>query len=81
MDSEKVSLEPLDRWAGYRLMSLSPGGFGEKRVDIWCVRCICLKKNSLANCIVGPEYYTRSPNQSHKVQPTMNRPPIPMNGK
>ncbi|KAJ7672684.1 rab-GTPase-TBC domain-containing protein [Mycena rosella] len=32
MNSEKISPEP---WEEYRLMSLCPGGFGEKRVDIW----------------------------------------------
>ncbi|KAF7370675.1 TBC1 domain member 20 [Mycena sanguinolenta] len=32
MDPEK---EPLDEWDEYRSMSLVPGGFGEKRVDIW----------------------------------------------
>ncbi|KAJ7252722.1 rab-GTPase-TBC domain-containing protein [Mycena haematopus] len=32
MESEKV---PLDEWEEYRCMSLVPGGFGEKRADIW----------------------------------------------
>ncbi|KAJ7224345.1 rab-GTPase-TBC domain-containing protein [Mycena pura] len=32
MDFEKA---PLDDWEEYRSMSLSPGGFGYKRTDIW----------------------------------------------
>ncbi|KAJ6581415.1 rab-GTPase-TBC domain-containing protein [Mycena capillaripes] len=35
MASEKVSLDLSDDWEEYRHMSLSPGGFGEQRADIW----------------------------------------------
>ncbi|KAJ7504469.1 rab-GTPase-TBC domain-containing protein [Mycena galericulata] len=35
MDSEKAPLDSLDDWEEYRCMSLSPGGFGDKRVLIW----------------------------------------------
>ncbi|KAJ7449636.1 rab-GTPase-TBC domain-containing protein [Mycena latifolia] len=36
MDSEKVSSESSNDWEEYKLMSLSPGGFGEKkRAEIW----------------------------------------------
>ncbi|KAJ7043532.1 rab-GTPase-TBC domain-containing protein [Mycena alexandri] len=36
MASEKASPELPDDWEEYRRMSLAPGGFGDKRVDIWC---------------------------------------------
>ncbi|KAF7356672.1 TBC1 domain member 20 [Mycena venus] len=32
---KKASLEQSDAWEEYRAMSMSPGGFGEKRADIW----------------------------------------------
>ncbi|KAJ7760481.1 rab-GTPase-TBC domain-containing protein [Mycena metata] len=35
MASEKASPE-LDDWEEYRRMSLAPGGFGDKRADVWC---------------------------------------------
>ncbi|KAJ7355351.1 rab-GTPase-TBC domain-containing protein [Mycena albidolilacea] len=35
MDSEKAPLEVSDEWEEFRSLSLAPGGFKEKRADIW----------------------------------------------
>lgn len=36
MNDEKSDVQ-VDDWDVYRSLSLSPGGFGDKRIDIWSV--------------------------------------------